>query len=156
MKTLLTGLALTTALTAPSLASAAQVTLHTQLRNYGYNPADLAFYVTDSKGAYVGSVWMAGYRSQYYRHLMGWYRATRGNLSEIQGITGASVGSGRSLTVTFDLADSLIDAGYSLHVDVAAENYPESPNDVVVPLTKAGADSPVSGRGYIQQFSYSL
>ncbi len=154
MKSLLAALALTTALTIPTASSAKQVTLTTEMKGYYGNPAYLAFYVTDASGAYKGSLWMAGGRSKYYRHLSGWYRATRGNTAEINGITGASVGSGRTLTVTLNLSDALFDAGYQLHIDAGAENMMESPNDVVVPLTNSGMGKAVSGRNYVASFSY--
>jgi hypothetical protein len=155
MKSLLAALVLTTALTAPGLASARPVTFTTHMNNYGGDGAYLAFYVTDSSGAYVGSLWMAGGKSKYYQHLSDWYRATGGNTAEINGITGASVGAGRSLEITLDLADALFDAGYTLHVDAAVEDMRESPNEIVVPLTAKGVGTPVRGRRYIADFSYA-
>jgi hypothetical protein len=156
MKSLLTALTLTTALTLPGMAAAKPVTFTTQLVNYGGNGAYLAFYVTDTSGKYVGSLWMAGTRSRYYRHLSEWYRDTGGDPGQVNGITGASVGSGRQLKVTLDLSDALFDAGYVLHIDAAAENFRESPSDLVVPLTTAGAGTPVRGRGYVASFTYSM
>ena len=156
MKTLLAALALGTALTIPGAALARPVTLTTTLGNYGGGGAYLALYVTDASGAYAGSLWMAGGNSKYYRHLGAWYRATRGNSSQINGITGASVGAGRTLKITLDLADALFDAGYTLHVDAAAENLPESPKEVSVPLSSAGAGKSVRGRYYVSNFSFGL
>ena len=69
---------------------------------------------------------------------------------------GASVGEGRSLKVTADLADALFDAGYKLNIDAAAEDMRDSPRDISVPLTKAGAGKPVSGRSYVAGFTYGL
>jgi hypothetical protein len=74
----------------------------------------------------------------------------------VDGISGASVGSGRSLTITVDLADALIDAGYEIHVDAAVEDMRDSPSEVVVPLTAAAAGAPVSGRRYIQSFQFDM
>ncbi|MCO6187050.1 DUF2271 domain-containing protein [Rhizobium sp. L1K21] len=155
MKSFMAVLAVTTALTIPSLASAAQVTLTTKMRSYGGNGAYLAYYVTNAQGRYVGSLWMAGGKTRYYEHLSGWYRATGGNTAEINGITGASVGSGRTLKVTLDLADTLFDAGYQLHIDAAVEDMRDSPNEIVVPLTSAGAGKAVSGSRYIANFSFA-
>jgi hypothetical protein len=155
MKPLLTALALTTALTAPELAAATPVTLTTTLNSYGGPGAYLAFYVTDKSGAYAGTVWMAGSRSKYYEHLTGWARASGGDTAGIAGITGASVGSGQSLTITLDLVDTVFDAGYTLHIDAAAENMRTVTNDVAVELTSAGLGQPVAGRGYISSFTYS-
>lgn len=111
LETFLAALAMTTALTLPAMANAASVTFTTNMKSYGGNGAYLAYYVTDAQGKYVGSLWMAGGRARYYQHLSGWYRASGGNTNDINGITGASVGSGRSLKITLDLADTLFDAG---------------------------------------------
>lgn len=156
MKTLLAALALTTALTVPGMALARPVTLTTTLNPYGGNGAYLAFYVTDAQGAYQGSLWMAGGKSKYYAHLSDWYRATAGNPAEINGITGASVGAGRELSITLDLADALFDAGYVLHVDAAVEDMRDSPSEIAVPLTTTGAGQAVAGRRYIASLSYDM
>jgi hypothetical protein len=60
------------------------------------------------------------------------------------------------LRVTVDLADTLLDAGYEIHVDTAVEKMKENPSEVVVPLTKAGAGKPAAGRGYVRSFRYTL
>ena len=156
MKKLLAMLALTTALTMPSLALARPVTLTTSLSDYGGDGAYLALYVTDAGGAYVGSLWMAGGKSKYWEHLADWHRATGGNPAEIDGITGASVGAGRTLEITLDLADALFDAGYTLHIDAAVEDMRDSPNEVAVPLTSDGAGTAVRGRRYVASFTYGM
>ncbi|MGJ5086537.1 DUF2271 domain-containing protein [Bradyrhizobium sp. HKCCYLRH1065] len=156
MRSMIAALAVTTALTAPGLAMARPVTLTTTLNNYGGNGAYLALYVTDATGAYKGTLWMAGSKSKYYSHLSGWERSSRGNLADINGITGASVGAGRTLKITLDLADALFDAGYKLHIDAAAEDMRDSPSEVVVPLTSASAGRPLAGRTYIRSFAYDM
>jgi hypothetical protein len=138
------------------MALARPVTLTTTLKSYSGNGAYLALYVTDAKGAYVGSLWMAGGKSKYYQHLSDWYRSTGGDTAEINGITGASVGAGRELSVTLDLADALFDAGYSLHIDAAVEDMRDSPSEIIAPLTNAGARQAIAGRRYIANFVYHL
>jgi hypothetical protein len=156
MKSLLAALALTTAMVTPGFALAKQVTLTTNLKSYGGNGAYLAFYVTDPQGKYTGSLWMSGGKGRYYQHLTDWYRATGGDSAEVSGITGASVGSGGTLTLKFDLKDALFDAGYQIHIDAAVEDMRESPSEIVVPLTNAGAGKAVKGKRYIADFTYSL
>ena len=155
MKSIFAALALTTALTLPSLAVARPITVTTTLNQYGGDGAYLAFYVIDPQGKYAGTVWVAGGKSKYYGHLSGWYRATGGNPSGIDGITGASVGAGRTLEISLDLADALFDAGYTLHVDAAVEDMRDSPNDVAIPLTSDGAGTPARGRLYVASLAYS-
>ena len=156
MKTLIAALALSTALIAPGLAAAKPVTLTVTMADYGGRGAYLAVYVTDASGAYAGSLWMASGKSKYYRHLTDWSRFTGGDVAEVDGITGASVGSGRTLEVSMDLADALFDAGYTLHVDAAAEDMRDSPNEVAVPLTAAGAGQPAPGSRYIANVTYGF
>lgn len=156
MKPLLAALALTTALIAPGLALARPVTLTANLSQYGGQGAYLAVYVTDSTGAYAGSLWMAGGKSKYYKHLSDWTKFTGGDVAQVDGITGASVGAGRTLELTMDLADALFDAGYTLHIDAAVEDMRDSPNEIAVPLTTEGAGQPVQGRRYIANFTYAF
>jgi hypothetical protein len=156
MKPLLAALALTTAIIAPGLALARPVTLTANLSQYGGQGAYLAVYVTDPAGAYAGSLWMAGGKSKYYKHLSDWARLTGGDVAQVDGITGASVGAGRSLELTMDLADALFDAGYTLHVDAAVEDMRDSPGEIAVPLTTGGSGQPVAGRRYVADFTYAF
>lgn len=151
VKTLAAALALTTALVLPAAALARPVTLSTTLNDYGGEGAYLALYVTDAQGAYAGTLWVAGPKSKYHDSLAGWYRASGGG-ARIDGITGASVGAGRTLEITLDLADAVFDAGYVLHIDAAVEDMRESPDEVAVPLTSAGGS--VAGRRYVANFTW--
>ena len=90
MKKILSCLALSAVFTLPGLAAARPVTLTTTLKNYGGDGAYLALYLTDASGAYVRTLWVAGKKSKYYKHLSDWYGATAGKASEINGITGAN------------------------------------------------------------------
>ena len=95
----------------PSLAHSRQATLTAQLKNYGGDGAYLAVYLTDAKGAYVRTLWVSGGKAKYHKHLSDWYRLSAGDAQRLTGVTGASVGAGRVLKVTAELADALIDAG---------------------------------------------
>lgn len=156
MKRLTAAACLAGAMTLPGLVQARPVVLTTQLQNYGGNGAYLAFYLTDAAGKYKKTLWVSGAKSKYYKHLSDWARGSGLNPREFDGITGASVGSGKSLKVTVEVADVLIDAGYEIRVDTAAEDGRDNPADVRMPLTKQGAGVPVKGRGYIQSFTYGL
>lgn len=155
-KPLLTTVAAACALALPALAQARQVTLTAQLKSYGGDGAYLAMYLTDPKGAYAGTLWVAGGKAKYYKHLADWNRLSASDSKRVQGVTGASVGAGRTLKVTADLADALLDAGYEIHIDAAAEDTRDSPSEIRVPLSSAQAGKPQAGKQYIQSFSYQL
>lgn len=154
-KTVIT-LCLAGAFALPGLGQAKPVTLTTQLKSYSGDGAYLAIYVTDAKGQYQKTLWVSGKKAKYYKNLRDWARGSGLKPSEFDGISGASVGSGRTLKVTVDLADALIDAGYEIRVDSAVEDGRDNPADVRVPLNTAGAGKPSAGRGYVQSFTYDM
>lgn len=136
--------------------SAREITLTTELQSYSGDGAYLAIYLTNAKGQYQETLWIAGQKSKYYKHLTGWARGSRLRSSEYDGLTGASVTSGKTLTVTLDLADSYIDSGFQLKIDTSVEDMRDNRNDVVVSLTTSGAGKPSAGRGYVKAFTYAF
>ena len=153
---LLSTVAAACALALPATAQSRQVTLSTTLKNYGGDGAYLAVYLTDAKGAYVRTLWVAGGKPKYYKHLADWSRLSANDGKRLQGVTGASVGAGRTLKVTAELADALIDAGYEIRIDAAVEDMRDSPSEVRLPLTAAGAGKAQAGKQYIQSASFQL
>ncbi len=155
-KPLLTVLAAACALAVPVLAHSRQVTLSAQLKNYGGDGAYLAAYLTDAKGAYAGTLWVAGGKAKYYKHLSDWSRLSAGDAKRLNGVTGASVGAGRTLKVTAELADALIDAGYEIRIDAAVEDMRDSPSEIRVPLSTTNAGKPQAGKQYLQSLTFQL
>ena len=98
----MTTLAAACALALPAVAQSRPVTLTTTLKNYGGDGAYLAVYLTDAKGAYAGTLWVAGGKAKYYKNLSDWNRLSAADAKRLQGTTGASVGQGRTLKVTAD------------------------------------------------------
>lgn len=155
MKTTTTALCLSLAmLAAPAMAR--EVTITTTMNPYGGEGAYLALYLTDAQGGYQGTLWVAGQKTKYWKHLSDWYRATGGTAADIDAITGASVGSGRTLTVSVELADALLDAGYQIRLDSSVEEIADRPAEVVAPLTTAGKGQPVAGTGFVQSLQYDF
>lgn len=158
-KTLSTTFAAASALalsTLPIQAHSRPVTLTAQLKNYGGDGAYLAAYLTDAKGAYVRTLWVAGGKAKYHTHLSDWNRLSSGDTKRLASVTGASVGAGRALKVTADLADALIGAGYEIRIDAAAEDMRDSPSEIRVPLSAANAGKPQAGKQYIQSLTFQL
>jgi hypothetical protein len=154
-------LGLAAILAAPAMAFAPRadartLTLTTQLRPYGGNGAYLAIYLTDAQGRFQSTLNVAGGKAKYHAHLRDWSRGHATETARIDGITGASVGSGQTLRVTADIADALIDAGYQIRIDTAVEDGRDNPGEIIAPLTSAAAGQPVSGRGYVAAFRFDM
>lgn len=135
---------------------AKEVTITTVLNDYRGSGAYLAIYLTDANGNYTQTLWIAGGKSKYYKHLRDWARGSGLKPTEYDGITGASVKSGGSLTARVNIDEALIDAGYLIRVDSAVEDQRENRIDAEVPLTSQGVGKPVIGRGYVKTLSYYL
>lgn len=140
----------------PALAHSRPITLTAQLKNYGGQGAYLAAYITDAKGAYVRTLWVAGGKAKYHKHLSDWSRLSAADAKRLDGVTGASVGEGRTLKVTADLADALIDAGFEIRIDAAAEDMRDSPSDIRIPLSSAHVGKPQAGKQYIESATFQL
>lgn len=156
MKKIIAATCLVGAIALPGLAQAREVTLTTQLKNYSGNDAYLAIYLTDANGQYQKTLWVAGKKTKYYRHLTDWARGSGMRPSEYDGVSGASVGSGQTLKVSVELADTLIDAGYQIRIDSAVEDKREARADISVPLTSKGSSVPAPGNTYVDSFTYDL
>lgn len=156
MKTKMILCALTAAMAIPNFAVARQVNLSTEMAEYKGDGAYLALYLTDTNGRYQKTLWVAGKKPKYYKHLRDWARGSALKKSEYDGMTGASILSGRALKVTAEVPDALIDAGYQIRIDSAVEDQKELRAEIMVPLTTEGAGKPVAGQGYVKTFTYSF
>lgn len=155
MKKLAAMLMLATALVTPSMAMARDVTIEAQLVRYSGNAAYLAVYLTDAAGTFQQTLWVAGRKTRYLGELRGWVQgASKAGSITLDGISGASVGGGQTLTVHADLADALIDAGYQIHVDSAVEDGGAYTDDAVINLSSTPAK--VDGTGYVGTLSVSM
>jgi hypothetical protein len=150
MKKILASLLLCTALIAPGVAMAKDATITATLNSYSGHEAYLAVYVTKPDGGYDSTLYVAGTKTKYLGDLRGWVSAVQssGATLSLDGITGASVGSGQTMTINVSLADAMVDAGYQIHVESAVEHGGEYPDDVVVPITSGSQQ--VNGTGYVQ------
>ncbi|MCL7462861.1 DUF2271 domain-containing protein [Pseudomonas sp. NW5] len=152
-KTLAT-LALAGVSAAPLLAQAQPqpLTLDVTLKEYRGEGAYLAIYLTDADGQYQKTLWVAGKKAKYYRHLRDWSRGGGAQRAEYDGLTGASVGSGKNLTVEVELEPALLDAGYQIRIDSAVEDKRDNRAEVILPLTREPGAA--AGSGYVDRASY--
>ena len=154
MNKLAATLGLATTLALPTLAAARPVTLTTQLQPYGGNGAYLAIYLTDAQGKFHSTLRVAGTKTKYHKHLRDWARGRTAETARIDGITGASVGSGQSLRVSVEIADALIDAGYQIRIDSAVEDKRDNRGEIKVPLTQQATTINGGTQGFVDSFSY--
>lgn len=136
----------------PTLAMAKPVTVTAQFADYGGYNAYAAVYITDAQGKVVQTLHVSGTKAKYYRSLSGWARGASGS---IDGLTGASIGSGGTLKVTADIADAMLDAGYQVRIDTSVEDGNAYAADAAAPLAAASVGKPAAGHGYVKSLTVS-
>lgn len=137
----------------PMAAEARPVRITATLKSYGGDGAYLAIYLTDKAGKLVKTIHVAGGKAKYHAHLSAWHRQSGGR---IDGTTGASVGAGKSLRVTTEIAEALLEAGFEVRVDAAAEDMADAPVDARIGVSADNAGKPVSGRRYVQSLQIDM
>lgn len=137
----------------PLAAEARPVRITTTLKQYGGDGAYLAIYLTDKTGKLQKTIHVAGGKAKYHSHLSGWHRQSGGR---IDGTTGASVGAGKTLRISTDIADALIEAGFEIRIDAAAEDMTDAPADARISVSADSVGKPVSGRRYVQSLSLDM
>lgn len=138
----------------PAIGQAREINLSTTLKDYRGNEAYLAIYVTDAQGVYQRTLWVAGKKAKYYKHLRDWAQGGGSKPAEFDGLTGASVGSGETLEVAVELEDALIDAGYEIRIDSAVEDKRDNRGEIKLPLTQQATTVNGGAQGYVDSFSY--
>lgn len=147
---------ITTAICLPHLVAARPVTINAQVMPYTGPGAFVVVYLTGPDKKFHSTIWLAYKEEKYLPNLFGWHRhAVRGGM-QLDGVTGASVGANSILTINTEIADSLIDAGYSIHVDAAAEDQGMSAKDISLPLTSHQNTQNVMGKKFITSFSLEM
>lgn len=148
--------AIIAALALPAAAEAKAIKLSTGLNSYGGDGAYLAIYLTDAQGKVQSTLYLAAPKAKYHKHLRDWSRGPAAAKRPVDGMTGASVGSGRTLNVSVNVADALIDAGYQIRIDSSVEDGRDNASEIVVPLALTAAAKPVSGKGYVKSFRFDM
>jgi len=153
MKKLFAALIIGTALVAPEMAFARPVKITVEMKNFRGPKAYAGVYLVKPDGSFHSDLAVAGKERKYQAHLRGWYRGVRRS-GRVDGVTGASVGRGRSFSVTADIADALINAGYKVQVDTAVEDSGEHRAEAIVGLD--ASKRTVRGRGFVKSLSVKM
>lgn len=131
-------------------ADARPVTIDVTMNNFRGPYAYMAAYIVDSHGQYVSTVLTAGTRAKYLADLRRWNRMFQRAGSRVDGTSGASIGPGQSMRARVDIPDAMLNAGFSLRIETAIEDYNYLPDEAVVPLEDARNGKAIGGKGYVR------
>ncbi|RYM35153.1 DUF2271 domain-containing protein [Brumimicrobium glaciale] len=108
-----------------------------QLKNYQGEGAYVIVSIVNSKGDYIETLRVLGDDHEWYPDLKSWYacREKARHQPRLDGVTGATIGSGERSVVAFEINKKYIDQAYTLRFESAVEDKSYHAKDVVVQLT---------------------
>lgn len=108
-----------------------------QLKNYQGEGAYVIVSVVNAEGEYIETLRVLGDDHEWYPDLKAWhaYREKNRFQPRLDGVTGATIGSGERSVITFSIDEKYIDNKYSLRFETAVEDKSYHSKDVVVDLS---------------------
>lgn len=155
MKQLAKILLISTAIWLPQIAEAKNIKFNLSIKTYTGPGAYVVVYITRPDNKLHSTIWLSSKEEKYLPSLFGWHRHAVAQGLRIDGFSGASLGSGKSISFEANVPDSLIDAGYKIQVDAAAEDNGLAAKDINIPLSTGNAQA--SGkRGFVTSFNMKM
>lgn len=155
MKKLAKILLISTAIWLPQMAEARTVSFDLTVKNYTGPGAYVVVYITRPDNKLHSTIWLNSKEEKYLPALLGWHRHAIRQGLRIDGFSGASLGAGKSVKFKANIPDSLIDSGFKIQVDAAAEDQGMAAKDVSIPLSSQSV-STAGKRGFITSFSMKM
>lgn len=108
-----------------------------QLKNYEGKAAYVIVSLVDSDDEYVETLRVLGDDHEWYPDILTWheFRKKKRHQPRLDGVTGATIGSGERSVVAFSIDRKFIDKGYNLRFETAVEDKKYHSKDVIVQLT---------------------
>jgi len=141
-----------------SLATAKEVTIQVQMVSYEGEKTYSALYLVNPSGRYEQTLWVSGDEEKYYADgLSRWwkYLSRQPEPQPLDGLTGATIGSGDRYQVTSELDERFIDSGYALRVETAVEDREYYRLDAEVPLASQYHRKKVDGHGWVRYLRFN-
>lgn len=148
-------LLISTAIWLPQIAEARTVKFDLTVKSYTGPGAYVVVYITRPDNILHSTIWLSSKEEKYLPALMGWHRQALQQNIRIDGFSGASLGAGKTVSFNINIPESLIDQGFKIQVDAAAEDQGIAAKDVNIPLASSGAKT-AGKRGFITAFSMKM
>lgn len=121
-----------------------------QLTNYNGEGAYVTISLLNPEGTYEKTLYVQGADEDWYTDIKEWWKFHSKNKSNIDAITGATVGGGGRTISVIQIDDSKINKGYTLRFESAVEDKEYYKDDVEIELTFENLKSKFEGKGFIR------
>ncbi len=121
-----------------------------QLVNYTGEGAYVVISLINPEGEYEKTLYVMGDDDEWYHDISEWWRFYGKKRSNIDAITGATIGGGERATSTIKIENEKINSGYSIRFETAVEDKEYYVTDLEFPLTTENVSGKHLGSGYIR------
>jgi len=121
-----------------------------QMINYSGEGAYVVISLINPEGDYEKTLYVQGDDDEWYHDISEWWRFYGKTRSDIDAITGATIGGGERSIQVIEVESDKIDAGYSIRFETAVEDKAYYTKDVEFLLTSENVKQKHEGTGYIR------
>lgn len=121
-----------------------------QLVNYTGEGAYVVVSLMNPKGEYEKTLHVHGDDDEWYHDISEWWSFYGKKRSNIDAITGATIGGGERAVSVIEIEQSKIDTGYKLRFETAVEDKAYYMKDVEFELTSENLSGKHEGKGYVR------
>lgn len=120
-----------------------------QLANYSGEGAYVVVSLINPNGEYEQTLYVQGQEEKWYHDLPSWWNSI-GKSAQLDGITGATTGSGGRDLAVLSIDDSKINKGYKLRFETSVEDKGYHETDVEFELNSDNLNGKFEGTGFIR------
>ncbi|MEL6813109.1 MAG: DUF2271 domain-containing protein [Bacteroidota bacterium] len=121
-----------------------------QMINYTGEGAYVVISLLDSEGNYEKTLYVQGKDKEWYSDITEWWKFYGKRRSNIDAISGATIGGGERSITLIKVPNDKIDTGYRIRFETAVEDQEYYVDDVEFELTSEAIQSKVEGKGFIR------
>jgi len=121
-----------------------------QMINYSGEGAYVVISLINPEGDYEKTLYVQGDDDEWYHDISEWWHFYGKTRSDIDAITGATIGGGERSINVIEVESDKIDAGYSIRFETAVEDKEYYTKDVEFLLTSENVKQKHEGTGYIR------
>ncbi|WP_246124807.1 DUF2271 domain-containing protein [Algibacter pacificus] len=121
-----------------------------QMINYSGEGAYVVISLINPEGEYEKTLYIQGDDDEWYHDISEWWRFYGKTRTDIDAITGATIGGGERAINVIEIDNDKIDAGYSIRFETAVEDKEYYTKDVEFLLTSENVKLKHEGTGYIR------
>lgn len=121
-----------------------------QMTNYTGEGAYVIVSLLNPDGSYNKTLYVNGNDNEWYFDITEWWQFYGKKRTNLDAITGATIGGGKRSVCMIEIDETKINQGYKIRFETAVEDQEYFANDVEIELTNDIQNKKITGKGFIR------